>query len=99
MHIHGAQLNRGFQLDAAYAAQQAQAKREAAAVRKKLMESASKLASGSGANWNIRARQDNSEGRSKRKNEQEGNEKPGAEQEQAASFPRFGELLASLLIR
>ena len=44
MHIHGNQMNPNISLDAAYAAQQAQAKREAEATRKKLLETASQLA-------------------------------------------------------
>ena len=44
MHIHFNQSNPNAQFQAAYAAQQAEARREAAAVRKKLTEFASKLA-------------------------------------------------------
>lgn len=100
MHVHGPQLNPNAQFDAVCAAQRAQADREAAAIRKKLMESASKLAGSSGANiWSIRAQQENAEGRPKQKHEQEGGEKGGAEQENPACFTQFGELLASFLIR
>jgi hypothetical protein len=44
MHVHANQINPNTQLDAAYSAQRAAAKREAAGVRKKLSESASELA-------------------------------------------------------
>lgn len=45
MHIHGAQMNSVSDLYAAYAAQKAQARLEAEATKKKLLESASRLAS------------------------------------------------------
>jgi len=44
MRVHPNQVNLNAQLDAMYAAQKAEAKREAARTRKKLMEFASKLA-------------------------------------------------------
>lgn len=44
MHIHANRLNPNLDLNAAYAAQQAQAKREAEATRKKLFDSAIRLA-------------------------------------------------------
>jgi hypothetical protein len=44
VHIRPSQLNPNIQLDAMYAAEKAAAKREAERTRKKLMESASKLA-------------------------------------------------------
>jgi hypothetical protein len=47
MHIHANQINLNPQLDASYTAEKVAAKREAERFRKKLLESASKLASGS----------------------------------------------------
>jgi hypothetical protein len=47
MHIHTNQINLNPQLDASYTAEKVAAKREAERFRKKLLESASKLASGS----------------------------------------------------
>jgi hypothetical protein len=44
MHIHPNQTNPNAQLDALYSAQKAEAKREAANTRKKLLEFASELA-------------------------------------------------------
>ena len=44
MHVHASQINPNAQLDAAYSAQRAAAKRKAAGVRKKLSEFASKMA-------------------------------------------------------
>ncbi len=44
MHVHANPINPNAQLDALYAAQRADAKREAAGVRKKLSELASELA-------------------------------------------------------
>ncbi|MGA2003150.1 MAG: hypothetical protein ABSG70_07205 [Terriglobales bacterium] len=84
MHIRGAQLNPALQFDAVCAAQRAEAKREAAATRRKLTEAASKLRGGGVENiWDVWARQENSEDHpSKKKNQQ-----------------TFGELLASFLMR
>jgi|NGEPerStandDraft_6_1074524.scaffolds.fasta_scaffold722210_1 hypothetical protein len=48
MHIHGNLVNPNLALDAAYAAQQAQAKREAEATRKELFKSAMTLAAENG---------------------------------------------------
>lgn len=85
MHIHGPQVNPNIQFMAAYAARQAQAKREAAAVRKKLMESASKLAGGSAEDTlTVRARQENADGQSK-KRKQKGGEEDGIKQGNAVS--------------
>ena len=44
MHIHSNQINPNMQLDSLYAAEKAAAKREVERTRKKLLESASKLA-------------------------------------------------------
>jgi hypothetical protein len=44
MHIHPNQINANMQLDILYAAEKAAAKREVERTRKKLLESASKLA-------------------------------------------------------
>ena len=44
MHIHPNQINPNMQLDGLYAAEKAAAKREVERTRKKLLESASKLA-------------------------------------------------------
>jgi hypothetical protein len=46
MHIHATQINLNAHLDASYAIEKATAKREAERFRKKLLESASKLAGG-----------------------------------------------------
>ncbi len=73
MHVHGPQANPNLQFLAACAAQQAQRNREAAAVRKKLMEAASKLAGGSEDDtWSVRSRQENAEGQSKQNQERGG---------------------------
>ena len=67
MRIHNL-MNQAIDLNAAYAAQQ-QAKKEAAATRKKLFESAMRLASGQeDCVANVGKQQEDSEGRSKQKN-------------------------------
>lgn len=84
MHIHGAQLNPALQFDAVCAAQRKQAKREAAATRRKLAEAASKLREGRVENvWSTSARQEDAEDDSKAKSSQ----------------PEFREVLAALLMR
>jgi hypothetical protein len=76
MHIHVTQPNPNAQLDAAYAAQQAQARREAAAVRKKLMGFASKLATASDqdiwANWSEQGNAGRQFSQSEQKDKQQG---------------------------
>jgi len=78
MHIHMTQSNPEAQLNAAYAAQQAQARREAEATRKKLTEFASKLAAASEqdiwANWS----QPENPDRQFRQGEQNGQPESGA---------------------
>jgi hypothetical protein len=68
MHIHNL-MNQAVDLNAAYAAQQREAEKEAAATRKKLFESAMRLASSQeDCVVSIGKQQENSEGQSKRKN-------------------------------
>jgi len=75
MRIHNP-MNQTIDLNAAYAAQQSQAKKEAAATRKKLFESAMQLASGQeDCVVSIGKQQENSEGQSKWKNQGESGNK------------------------
>ena len=76
MHAHITQTNPNAQLDAAYTAQQAQARRDAAATRKKLTEFASKLSAASDENiWADWSEQGNA-GRQFSQSEQKDNQ-PG----------------------
>jgi len=70
-------VNPNIELNAACAAQQAQAKRDAEAIRKKLLESASKLAADNNADCivSISAQQEDAEGQSKQKNPREKGQK------------------------
>ena len=81
MHIHGVQMNPNLALNAAYAAQKAQAKREAEATRKKLFESTSELAGDGDFVMSIGAQQENYEGHSQRKNQQEKKSRNRSEKE------------------
>ena len=91
MHIHGNRMNPNLDLNAAYAAQQAQAKREAEATQKKLFDSAIKLAAETeGCVVNVAARQENSERQSKQKNRPEEKRTNDGEQENVGHISDWG---------
>lgn len=85
MHIHGNQFTPNLAFNAAYAAQKAEAKREAEATRKKLFESASELAGDADFVTSIGAQSEDSDRHSQPKNQQEKKEKNRPEPTDAGS--------------
>jgi len=81
MHIHGNRGNPKSELDAAYAAQQAARKREAEATRKKLLESATRLAAGNeDCIVSIGAPPEDAQDQAKQQNQREQGRKEDAEE-------------------
>jgi hypothetical protein len=82
MHIHGNRMNVNLDLNAAYAAQQAQARREAEATRKKLFESAMRVAAENEyCVVSLAGQQENSEGQPDQERERSKGQKKGSGQD------------------